>query len=252
MSKIEKSFLKDLSNNSEGITKAQTALSHAVKDMIEKRTSSESIIKSLRAFSSHVNKLKQDTFEGIKHNPGVFEENDDYLEDGDEYLETDEPIVRFSSVKAGPRDYDLTCSYEDGHGPRVIVVSLSGVVHRQKEYARLKDVDAFNSFKLGWQGSFVDWDDYDLSLSAEDMIKMSSYQSDWSGDDFAAWMGRLDLSINDVTDLLGMSRGTIISYKKKDVIPTAIMLACRQLEDEPMCLFGRLTPRLPGRPGWGK
>ena len=69
-----------------------------------------------------------------------------------------------------------------------------------------------------------------------------------SGDDFAAWMRRHELSENAAADVLGIARRTVQGYKAASAVPPLVAVACAPSTPDPALLLALYRPRRAGRP----
>jgi len=69
-----------------------------------------------------------------------------------------------------------------------------------------------------------------------------------TGRQFTKWRKSLKLSIQEAADALGLSKRTVNDYGKAEKIPTAVAMACRAMERDPLVLSAHFKPRKAGRP----
>ena len=63
-----------------------------------------------------------------------------------------------------------------------------------------------------------------------------------TGAGFAEWRMALGLSLTEAAKLLGVGRRTIMSYLKKDELPSVVAIACRTLARDKHVLAAHYVP----------
>lgn len=129
-------------------------------------------------------------------------------------------------------------------------VDLTGLIARVPAFDKLKDAGIFMrvgvidwGWAVGWPGG--------LDLSADTVKRMAEEQAQMTGNDLVHWQERLDLTIDETAELLGLSGRTVKNYRRRDAsIPSAIGMACRALERDPAAFAAHFRPlrKKAGRP----
>jgi hypothetical protein len=149
------------------------------------------------------------------------------------------------SVKPLPGPYRLRVAFRDG---RRADVDLTGVVHRLKAFAPLRDPKAFRRVRVVDYGGGIGWDG-ELDYGADSLAALADAQAPFAAKHFRAWQSKAGLSNRETADVLGVSLATIKNYRDEGAsIPAAVALACRALEHNPALLSARFRPRRAGRP----
>jgi hypothetical protein len=143
------------------------------------------------------------------------------------------------------RGFALRATFDDG---RVAEIDLSGVIDRRRVFRPFaEDPDAFARVKVIDRGAGIEWDN-GLDFSAGALVRMADAQERMSGADFAAWIEKHGLSVNETADIFGLGRHAIMNYRRANAVPLPIQLACAAMDAEPLIFLARLTPRRAGRP----
>jgi hypothetical protein len=129
-------------------------------------------------------------------------------------------------------------------------VNLTGWIATGGEaLAPLSRKDTFGKATVGNYGSAVLWDDGDLAIDATHLMLLANEQKKFSKDDARSWQLAVELSNNEVADLLGISLSTWNAYKAgTSAIPLTIAMACRAMLRDPLIMQAHLRPRKAGRP----
>ncbi|SOD96505.1 DUF2442 domain-containing protein [Caenispirillum bisanense] len=140
----------------------------------------------------------------------------------------------------------LHATFADGGACRI---DMTGVVHRLKAFAPLRDPAVFRRVRIINAGGGIAWSD-DLDYSAGALRRLGEEQTDMTGVDLAQWMDRMRLSNAEAAEVLGTSDRTVKAYKTKETaLPASIAIACRAMERDRQILLARLRHvRVPGRP----
>lgn len=149
------------------------------------------------------------------------------------------------SVKPLPEPYRLRVAFKDG---RRADVDLTGVVHRVKAFAPLRDPETFRRVRVVDHGGGIGWDG-DLDYGADALAALADAQAPFGAKQFRTWQDKAGLSNREAADVLGVSLATIKNYREEGAsIPATVALACRALEHNPALLSARFRPRRAGRP----
>ena len=156
--------------------------------------------------------------------------------------------TRLKDVRAARAPFTLKVAWTDG---RKATVDMTGVVHRVKAFAPLRDPDAFRDVELvafatgiGWPGT-----EGDLDYSADSLARLAREQAAMNGREFRAWQDALDLSNRETADLLEISLSTVKNYRRPGSrIPTPVRIACRAMAEDTPILHAHFRPRVAGRP----
>lgn len=157
---------------------------------------------------------------------------------------SDLPAIK--AVKPLPKPYGLRVTFKDGG---TADVDLTGVVHRVKAFAPLRDPKRFRRVAVipYGPGVGITWGD-DLDYSAESLRTLADIQAPFAAETFRAWQQALGLSNRQAADVLGLSVETVNKYRAGATIPDVVALACRAVEHNPALASARFRPRRPGRP----
>lgn len=153
------------------------------------------------------------------------------------------PMIQ--SVVPAQNDFVLEALFTD---QTRVSVDMTGVVHRLKAFAPLRDLAVFRQVQVINHGGGIGWP-CGLDYSAGALRRLAEAQRAMTGVEFRAWTERLHLSNNEAGDVLGLSPRTVKAYKTRtDPLPAAVAISCRVLEHDPQELQARFRPRKAGRP----
>jgi hypothetical protein len=163
---------------------------------------------------------------------------------GDEVLDSGVPGIRAVAVDVtGP--HRVRVRYDDG---RSAEADLEGLAWRSRSSAALRDPLVVAQVELVHDGAALRFgDDPWLEIGADLVLVLAERQRPMSGDDFAAWMRRHELSENAAADVLGIARRTVQGYKAASAVPPLVAVACRAFDARPGAPAGPLPPA-PGGP----
>ena len=130
---------------------------------------------------------------------------------------------------------------------RTYALDLTGLFARSKHFAPLMaDAAAFAKVKIVEAGLGVAWPIETkwgrLDVSASTLRRIAEEQLPMTGADFAKWRAQLGLSLSEAAKLLGVGRRTVMSYLKKDELPTVVAIACRALARDRHLLAAHYVP----------
>ena len=157
---------------------------------------------------------------------------------------SDLPAVK--AVKATASPFGLRVAFKGG---RTAEVDMTGVVHRVRAFAPLRDPERFRRVAVipYGPGVGITWGD-DLDYSAEALAALADLQAPFAAAELRAWQATLGLTNRQAADVLGLSVETVNKYRAGARIPDVVALACRAVERNPALVSARFRPRPPGRP----
>jgi hypothetical protein len=151
---------------------------------------------------------------------------------------------RISSVQAQP-DYHLSVVWQDGG---CAVVDMTGVVQKLPYFAALKDEAAFRQVSVVDYGTGIEWEN-GIDYSADSLEVMASEQARMTADDLRSWKQDMELSLNEMADIFGISVSAVKTYLTgQQPIPIAMQVACTAMRRDRTILYARFRPRVAGRP----
>ena len=114
----------------------------------------------------------------------------------------------------------------------------------------LFDPQTFRQASVTNYGAAIDWNDADLAIDAAHLKLIAEEQRPFSGSDAEKWQRRVEISNNEVADLLGISLSTWNDYKarKQALLPAAVAMICRAVLRDPLLMQAHFRPRFAGRP----
>jgi DNA-binding XRE family transcriptional regulator len=126
-------------------------------------------------------------------------------------------------------------------------VDLTGFFARSKHFAPLlEDAATFAKVVIVEGGLGIAWPLKtrwgNLDISASTLRRIAEEQLPMTGADFSAWRKYLGLSLSEAAKLLGVSRRTVMSYLKKDELPSIVAIACRALTRDKHVLAAHYVP----------
>lgn len=126
-------------------------------------------------------------------------------------------------------------------------IDLTGLFARSKHFAPLvEDAAMFAKVGIIEDGLGIAWPLKtkwgNLDVSASTLRRIAQEQLPMTGADFSAWRKQLDLSLSEAAKLLGVSRRTVMSYLKKDELPSIVAIACRALTRDKHVLAAHYVP----------
>lgn len=126
-------------------------------------------------------------------------------------------------------------------------IDLTGFFARSKHFAPLvEDAATFAKVGIIEGGIGIAWPLKtrwgNLDVSAATLRRIAEEQLPMTGADFSAWREQLDLSLSEAAKLLGVSRRTVMSYLKKDELPSIVAIACRALTRDKHVLAAHYVP----------
>lgn len=130
-------------------------------------------------------------------------------------------------------------------------VNLTGwIATGGKTLKPLLNPGVFANVRVINYGAAIGWDDEgDLAIDALHLSRLAAEQKPFTSNDAQRWQYRVRVSNNEVADLLGVSLSTWNAYKAgQSSIPTAVAIALRAAERDPMVMQAHYRPRTTGRP----
>jgi DNA-binding XRE family transcriptional regulator len=126
-------------------------------------------------------------------------------------------------------------------------LDLTGLFSRSRHFAPLlENAAAFAKVRIVEDGLGIAWPVETkwgrLDVSASTLRSIAEEQLPMTGVDFSAWRERLGLSLSEAAKLLGVSRRTVMSYLKKDELPSLVAIACRALARDKHVLAAHYVP----------
>jgi len=153
---------------------------------------------------------------------------------------------RLTSVEALP-GLRLAFTLRGERGRRV--AELGGIVERTALLRPLLDPAVFARAEIIDYGIAVGWGPDETperpDLSAETLVRLALYQAPMTGADFRAWRERLDLSLTETAQVLGVALRTVNGYQSAGEVPPVVAIACRALEADAQLLLARFRPSAP-------
>jgi len=126
-------------------------------------------------------------------------------------------------------------------------IDLTGFFARSRHFAPLlQDAATFAKAAVIEDGIGIAWPLKtrwgNLDVSASTLRRIAEEQLPMTGADFSAWREHLGLSLSEAAKLLGVSRRTVMSYLKKDELPSIVAIACRALTRDKHVLAAHYVP----------
>ena len=115
--------------------------------------------------------------------------------------------------------------------------------------ARLGSQDVFDKVRVADYGAAIAWDDDDLRIDAVHLERLALEQRPFGAKEAAEWQRAMQLSNHEAAALLGLAVSTWSAYKAQGNIPSAVAMACRAAQRDPIVMHAHFRPRRPaGRP----
>jgi hypothetical protein len=151
---------------------------------------------------------------------------------------------RIAAVEAQP-GYRLKVSWQDGGET---VVDMTCVIHKQEYFHSLRNETTFRQVGVIDYGTGIEWAN-GIDYSADSIEVMADQQSAMTAAELRAWKRDMQLSTNEMADILGFSASTVKAYLSGDSsIPVAVQIACNAMRENRAILYARFRPRVAGRP----
>lgn len=129
-----------------------------------------------------------------------------------------------------------------------VEADLAGLIDRSPHFRVFaEDREAFERFALVDGGSGIEWEN-GVDFSAGALLRLGLAQVEMTGAAFADWIKAHSLSLNEAADLFGVTRHTIMNYRRRQAVPQPIKIMCDAMDRDPTLFYARLRPRRPGRP----
>jgi hypothetical protein len=154
-------------------------------------------------------------------------------------------LKSISAVRGKP--YVLRVVWKDGSTD---VVDMTGVVHRLKAFAPLRDPGAFRRVRVITEGLGIGWDS-DLDYAARSLRILAEEQRHLTGADLIAFERSAGLTTAETAEILDVAPRTIVSYRRSRRLPRAIASMLRTMRADPAILAAHYRPiarRPRGRP----
>ena len=159
-----------------------------------------------------------------------------------------EELRRLKSVSAvRGKPYVMRVIWKNGSTD---VVDMTGVVHRLKAFAPLRDPGAFRKVRVIAEGLGIGWDN-GLDYSARSLRLLAEEQRLLTGADLVAFEKQAGLTTAETAEILDVAPRTIVSYRRSRRLPRAIASMLRTMRDDPAMLAAHYRPisrRPRGRP----
>jgi DNA-binding CsgD family transcriptional regulator len=155
-----------------------------------------------------------------------------------------EELRKLKSVAAvRGKPYVLRVVWKDGVAD---TVDMTGVLHRLKAFAPLRDPRAFRSVRVISEGLGIGWGN-DLDYAARSLRILADQQRQLTGADLVAFERNAGLTTAETAQILDVAPRTIVSYRQSRQLPRSIASMLRMLRDDPAILAAHYRP-IPGRP----
>jgi hypothetical protein len=159
-----------------------------------------------------------------------------------------EELRKLKSVSAvRGRPYVLRIVWRDG---RTDAVDMTGVVHRLRAFAPLREPRRFRKVRVISEGLGIGWDD-DLDYAARSLRILADEQRLLTGADLVAFEKTAGLTTAETAEILDVAPRTIVSYRRSRRLPRAIASMLRTMRNDPAVLAAHYKPisrRPRGRP----
>src|SRR6185295_10359660 len=150
-----------------------------------------------------------------------------------------EDIRRLKSVSAvRGQPYSLRIGWRDGTAD---VVDMTGVVHRLKAFAPLRDPAAFRKVRviaeglgIGWQGG--------LDYAARSLWLLADEQRSLTCADLVAFERSAGLPTAETAKMFDVAPRTIVSYRRAPRLPRPVASMLRTMRNEPAVLAAHYRP----------
>ena len=150
-----------------------------------------------------------------------------------------------AAVRGKP--YVLRIVWKDG---RTDTVDMTGVVHRLRAFAPLREAGRFRKVRVITEGLGIGWDD-DLDYAARSLRILADEQRLLTGADLVAFEKTAGLTTAETAEILDVAPRTIVSYRRSRRLPRAIASMLRTMRNDPAVLAAHYKPisrRPRGRP----
>ena len=148
-------------------------------------------------------------------------------------------VERITKLELGGR-LSFHAEFADG---QEVYANLAGLCARSRHFRIFLDQpELFEFFHLVHNGIGIEWDN-GLDYSAGALLRLGRAQEDMTGSQFKAWQKILGLSNSEAADLLGVSLATVKNYHRRNLVPTAVKLACDSFEADANLVAARFVPR---------
>jgi len=154
--------------------------------------------------------------------------------------------LKFVTAVRG-RPYVLRVVWRDGSRD---LVDMTGVVHRLKAFAPLRDPAAFRKVRVIADGLGIGWDS-DLDYAARSLRILADEQRQLTGSDLLAFERAAGLTTAETAEILDVAPRTIVSYRRSLRLPRPVASMLRTMRNEPAVLAAHYRPmqsRPRGRP----
>ena len=126
-------------------------------------------------------------------------------------------------------------------------IDVTGLIARSVHFAPLmQDLEAFAKVAIVEDGLGLAWPIQTkwgpLDISASTLRRIAEEQQPMTGADFAKWRSELGLSLTEAARILGVGRRTVMSYLKKDELPSVVAIACRALARDKHLIAAHYVP----------
>jgi hypothetical protein len=159
-----------------------------------------------------------------------------------------EELRRLKSVATvRGKPYVLRVAWKDGGAD---TVDMTGVVHRLKAFAPLRDPAVFRKVQVIAEGLGIGWKD-DLDYAARSLRILADEQRLLTGADLIAFEKSAGLTTAEMAEVLDVAPRTIVSYRRSHRLPRAIASMLRIMRNDPAVLAAYYRPiarRPRGRP----
>ncbi|HEY2033872.1 MAG TPA: hypothetical protein VGH02_09330 [Rhizomicrobium sp.] len=148
-------------------------------------------------------------------------------------------LPRIKAVSAGKAPFLLNIAWNDGTNAKV---DLTGLVHSSRHFKIFaSDRKAFVRVKPDEFGTGIEWEN-GLDYSAGSLRKLSEEQKPVGGKSLVQFEQRHNLNTEETACIFSVTDRTVQSYRKMEVLPKAVAVAMRHLDEDPTAFAAHYKP----------
>jgi hypothetical protein len=137
-------------------------------------------------------------------------------------------MIKIAKLKTTEQPYVLNIEFSDG---LISDADLESIIFRSRHFGPLRDNDEFRNVEIINFGGGIAWPKFELDYSAGSLHRVATVQRKMTGRDFRAWQKRVQLTEQQVSDVLGTTVRTVRNYRDREtVIPRTVQIACDAVE----------------------
>ena len=150
-----------------------------------------------------------------------------------------EMLPRVKAVSAAKPPFVLNIEWKDGTKAKV---DLTGLVHSSRHFKVFaNDRQAFARVKPDEFGTGIEWEN-GLDYSASSLRKLSEEQKPVDGKWLVRFERRHNLNTEETACIFSVTDRTVQSYRRMNVLPKAVAVALRHLDEDPTAFAAHYKP----------